>query len=178
MSLDCETPVGRAWIARQRETAARCAVAWRVDVMGTVEPCRVDAMLARDGCLLAVAEIKSRAMTFAQLQKHGTYLVTFEKLTAGRELAAQLCVPFLLVVGLLDAIVYWQISNADGEWCCLPITIDKTTTQATSNGGIADRTNAYIPANKRAGLHPIGVYPTCLPADASGEMLTARDIPF
>lgn len=177
--LDCDTPVGRAWIARQHETTDRCAAAWNVHIAATVEPSPVDVLISRRGRLFAVAEVKSRDMSIAELIGWRTYLVTFEKLLAGREIAMTLRVPFLLIVGLTNGIVYWQISDADGEWC-VPLTITKTTTQATSNGGVAERVNAYIPFNKAAGAHLIDVYPSCFPPHEprGGEMLTADDIPF
>lgn len=181
MNLDCETPVGRAWIARQRSTVNRCAAAWCVEIAAPPEPSRVDALISRCGALLAVAEVKSRDLSFAALKDHGTYLVTFEKLNAGREIAQCLHVPYLLIVGLSDAVVYWQISDALGEWCA-PMSIERTETQATSNGGTAERANAFVPFLKSAGAHSIEIYPACLPplitVTDDPAMLTAGDIPF
>jgi hypothetical protein len=46
-------------------------------------------------------------------------------------------------VHLSDAIVYWKIADKAGVW-----TVDfhsgKTQTQATCNGGVAERVNTYI----------------------------------
>lgn len=146
MRLDCLTPRGRAWVAQQRETARAFAARWGVDVVETPEgtPAAVDAFFARDGVLVGVAEIKCRSLNLAQLRGFGDYLITEEKLRSGCDLSARLCVPFVLIVRLADAIIWWRITDRTGR-PCLTWDARVTATQATCNGGLAVRTNAYLP---------------------------------
>ena len=143
--LDCNTPRGRDAITRQHAIVDACAREWHVDAWCTDDTaaCPIDAVFGRDGRLLAIAEVRSRDMLLAGLRGFGSYLVTFDKLVVARELARQLHVPFVLIVGLLDAVVWWRIADADGTWRA-SMTIDRTITQATINGGIAERANAYV----------------------------------
>lgn len=143
--LDCLTPTGRAWIARQRATVDRCAREWDADAIITDDrsAAPVDALFSRGATLLAVAEVKTRTMTLAALRDRQSYLVTLEKLIEGRELARVLRVPYLLIVGLDDAVVYWTVSDGAGEWR-VSFTMARTPTAATCNGGAALRANAYL----------------------------------
>jgi len=144
-SLDSTTPRGVPFIARQHAILDELARVWRVDVARTADgtPANVDAVIARDGQLLAVLEIKARDCTLVMLREFGSYLVTFDKLIAGRMVAARLRVGFALVVGLLDAVVWFPIADGKGDWI-VRLSIARTTTQRTCNGGSAERANAYL----------------------------------
>ena len=144
-TLDCNTPKGRVWIAEQHATVRACLLLFACDAVETDDrtSAAVDALFYRKGTLIAAAEVRNRSMTVATLQAHGSYLVTFMKLVKGWNLAKQLRVPFVLVVGLSDAIVHWKISDDRGRWLA-SFRVARTWTQATANGGKMLRANAYL----------------------------------
>lgn len=142
--LDSLTPTGQRYIAQQRGLIHTCAAAWRSDGVHLDAPaCGIDGMFVRDGRLWRVAEVKARDLAIADLRSLGSYLVTFDKLVGGRAIGARLGVDFVLIVGLRDALVWWWIADARGEWRA-QLSVDRTTTQANCNGGEVERANAYI----------------------------------
>jgi hypothetical protein len=150
--MDCDTPRGRVAIGYEREIAERAALVWASDVTMTgggaaTDVAPVDALFARHGRLEAVAEIKWRGggdiLSLAGLRQYGSYLITYRKLRHGRLAGRLLHVPYLLIVGLSDADVWWTISDADGAWREQP-RVEWTVTQRTINGGVARRRNAYL----------------------------------
>jgi hypothetical protein len=85
-------------------------------------------------------------MSLEQLQKwNNEWLITFDKIEAGRYVANSLGVPFIGFLYLIpdDLLITKQLSNAKGEWTCEYRT-DVTETQETINGGKIARLNAYI----------------------------------
>ena len=107
----------------------------------------VDAVMWK-GDIVAVAEVKARNMTIAQLLKFGSYLVTFSKLQKLRNVSMSLRCRGILLVFLIpeSKIVWWNICNSNGDWLC-DTKVERTQTQATCNGGIAIRDNAYLPVS-------------------------------
>jgi hypothetical protein len=110
-------------------------------------PAIVDAALVDEsGGIVGLVEQKSREMTFETLASWGNeWLVTTKKIVEAREAAMALCVPLVGFLYLIpeDALVIQRITNADGSRAC-PIRSEKTTTQATINGGVARRANCFI----------------------------------
>jgi len=143
--LDCVTPRGQAFVVEQRAIAERLARVRGLDVvhLASAGAAPIDALFHRAQRLCAIGEVKARAMSYAGLVDFGSYLVTFDKLCHGRDLAARLEVEYVLVVGLLDAVVWWNVSDKRGRWLVEFVT-RATETQATCNGGIAVRMNAYL----------------------------------
>lgn len=154
MALDCTTRRGRFAIVHQLSILTACAKAWDAQFVETPHDREspVDALFTRRGRVVSVAEVRSRcddangggcALSLADLRGMGSYLVTFDKLVKGRVLSAALCVPYVLIVGLKDRIVYWTVTDAKGEWL-VPLATRRTKTRATVNGGSAVRMNAYL----------------------------------
>ena len=154
-TLDCNTPVGRAWIARQHQIVDVCKTIFRCEAVTTFDDgdAPVDVLFARRNTLIAVAEIKNRALTLAGLNGFGSYVVTLEKLLRGRAIAQVLRVPYVLVVGLTDAVVHWTVTDARGDWL-IDFDVAHTATQATCNGGSAVRANAYLQLGAMK-VHPL-----------------------
>ncbi len=147
MSLDCTTPRGKVYIGHQMGCLDRLAAAWKAQIVSTAEDdmADIDALAIKDGCISAAMEVKSREMDLAQLCRFGSYLITFDKLLKLRAMAAGLRVPGLVVVSLLKdaSIVYWKVCDSAGDMLVqLEGKVSKT--QATCNGGSADRYNAYL----------------------------------
>ena len=138
MTLDCRTPVGELWVARQSALTRILAVALRTDAIET--------LFSRAGVLAAVAEIKCRDLSYDQLLQYGSYLITDDKIQRGRRIAAELAVPFFLFVGLRtdQRIVYWQLADADGVMTTTT-TVRVTDTKRTCNDATPIvRANAYL----------------------------------
>jgi hypothetical protein len=110
-------------------------------------PALVDAVIVdNDTNVVAVVEQKSRNMSLEQLQKwNNEWLITFDKIEAGRYVANSLGVPFIGFLYLIpdDLLITKQLSNAYGEWTC-DFRTALTETQETINGGKIVRENAYI----------------------------------
>ena len=143
-NLDCHTPKGRQWIEKQNAIAHRVAERFGHDVIFTPDTdAKVDCVFTKDNVIVGIAEIKSRDLKLDQLRTMGTYLVTEDKLLAGIEIAKFFRAPFALIVNLKDADIFIKICNAEGDRL-VSWKSDLTRTQATCNGGQADRHNAYI----------------------------------
>lgn len=151
VSLDCVTPRGQIYISHQADCLARLAARWNCDIYSTAENAAadIDAIAVRAARVSAVLEIKSREMSLPQLKSFGSYLITYAKLVKMCEMSSRLCVPSFLVVSLLadQSIVYWKISDADGQMTILP-ECRESRTQTTCNGGQIVRCNAYIPLDQ------------------------------
>jgi hypothetical protein len=110
-------------------------------------PALVDAVIVdNDTNVVAVVEQKSRNMSLEQLQKwNNEWLITYDKIEAGRYVANSLGVPFIGFLYLIpdDLLITKQLSNAQGEWTC-EFRTALTETQETINGGLITRENAYV----------------------------------
>ena len=149
---DCDTPRGRIAIKYEQEIAKRMATLWSLDVTMTgigsdIDTAPIDALFSRNGVLVAVAEIKTRNLDIRSLHHFNSYLITWDKLRHGRFIGRLLHVPYLLIVGLTDADVWWKISDCDGAWIEHPI-IKSTVTQKNINGGLRRRRNAFVSLNR------------------------------
>ena len=144
MTLASHSPRGEQFLARQHVIVEACAQLWDAATVHVASAtCPVDALFTRRGVVFRVAEVKARDLTVRALRQHGSYLVTFDKLLDGRTMAARLGADYVLAVGLDDALVWWPIADAAGEWVAR-FTTARTTTAATCNGGLITRANAYL----------------------------------
>jgi len=136
------------YITRQKSIVETCARAWNVNAIHlTGNYCPADALFVRAGCVVAVVEVKTRpTLTLAGLRGFTDppgYLVTFDKLVAGRKIARQFGAPYVFVAELVDALVWWLVADANGMWQARLGTAP-TTTQATAAGGETTRANAFL----------------------------------
>lgn len=143
--LDCNTERGRQWISQQNRVGLAFAAAFKAQVIFTddTRDADVDALFFRENSLGAIAEIKARSMSLLQLQNFKSYLITYDKIEKGRMAAVTLRVPYLVIVGLIDRIAYWRMSDSEGKWQTR-FDVKQTETQATCNGGIVSRANAFL----------------------------------
>ena len=113
-------------------------------------PALVDAVIVdNDTNVVAVVEQKSRNMSLEQLQKWDMeWLITFDKIEAGRYVGNALGVPYIGFLYLIpdDLLITQKISDKDGKWTC-EFRTALTETQETINGGKIVRENAYIDLN-------------------------------
>lgn len=147
--LDCNTVKGQGYIGHQQECLRRLETVMGVQMVCTpeTEAAAIDALAVRAGRVVAVLEVKSREMDLAQLNRFGSYLITFEKLLKIRTVAGALCVSGFVAVSLLKekepTIVMWKVCDEQGN---LVVSLEAcvSQTQATCNGGQVDRYNAYL----------------------------------
>jgi hypothetical protein len=110
--------------------------------------CNVDAVLMRQQEIIGVVETKCRYdMTHQDfiLSRGGEWLVTFDKLCAGRDIALSLTVPLIGFLYIVQdrVLLVKSITDSHGKWIA-EMSIKVTETQATINGGRAQRCNAYV----------------------------------
>jgi hypothetical protein len=76
---------------------------------------RVDAYLYNDLTPVFVAEARTRNNTH---DHYDTFIITYSKVTAGRELARKLGLRYLLIVGFKDGIYFTDETDKieDGKW--------------------------------------------------------------
>lgn len=149
--LDINTPKGQEYLKYERVVISKIKEAFSVDVIETKkdEDSRIDNLIAKDGTLVAIAEVKCRNMTFKQMEDWGnTWLVTTQKLEDGLKASEIFSVPFLGFLYLIpeDVLLYWKISDR-GKYC-FDFETKETVTQRTCNGGTASRINSYLPVSK------------------------------
>lgn len=148
--LDILTPKGMATVKEENE-AARLFEAEYPNFLylrtPKDSPSPVDAVIANKRQILCVIECKCRQMTLKTLAGKFSWewLVTGAKLTDGIAVAEALSVPFAGFLYLVPEkrLLIQRIWGPKTGYCAT-IRWDKTETQATVNGGIAMRMNAFI----------------------------------
>lgn len=143
MNLDIETERGQKTLADEQIIAEWLKLK-KTDYLQTPKnlPADVDAIIAQNGELKAVVETKCRYnLTLEKLQTafNNEWLLTEEKISKGTKVAHALRVKlygFLYLVND-DTLLIINLNTA-------PRRCERTYTQATVNGGIAKRLNAYV----------------------------------
>ena len=110
------------------------------------KPSKCDGFLVKKNTVVGLFEDKCRYTTYEQFKRWKSWIITYEKLDKCVWLSNLLCVPFygFLYIVHSDKILYWKITDDEGNYLFEPI-IKKTKTQATINGGEAERENAFLP---------------------------------
>lgn len=147
--LDITTPRGR--IAAQDQHDAMSIIKRSmpgIEIVETSDTDRayVDAFAIRESRIVAAFEVKSRDMTREQLSQYDDeWLVTFDKVIGGANIAHSLCIPFFGVLYLVPDKVVMLEQLADKDGSLMPeMRVLRSRTQATCNGGVATRVNAFI----------------------------------
>lgn len=150
--LDINTPRG----SRTKQDARRAISQYlsRTPSMSFVQtddkkPADVDGFLVRDGVIAAVVEIKCRYdVTLPQFREryNNEWLITLDKLERGRAIADALCAPLVGFVYLVpdSSLLVQRLYDPDArDWTCR-MYAKRTQTQATVNGGLVIRENAFV----------------------------------
>lgn len=105
--------------------------------------------------IYGIGEIKTRhkagevPLTRRYLEENGGYLVTYDKIRRGCDLAFRLGVPFFLIVRMLheNLMMIWKITDEEGLFL---FDFDRrvSTSKKNCNGGVAQRDNAFLPVDK------------------------------
>lgn len=106
---------------------------------------RLDGVLIKNNKIHRIAEIKVRWLSLETLKDFGSYLISYDKLQAGRDASRAFCAPFVILVYLVesDNIVSIKMTNDQGEFIT-PFKKEVTRTNYDINGGSIDRLNAYV----------------------------------
>lgn len=154
--LDCETPLGKIFIGEQHRIQKLLQGKGYEIINTSGLDNRSDILIAKDGTLCGVAEIRSRisagknALTIEYLRRNGGYLITNEKIAHGLQMSELLRVPFFVIVSLMveDKVLIWKISDSGGK-PLERLQVNTTKTRKTVNGGIAYRENAFLPMDSK-----------------------------
>ena len=150
MALDIETPKGQETLAQENE-AVEIFEEWfpGYHYLRTPKdsPSPVDAVIGHKGNIVSVVECKCRLMALSTLREqfNNEWLVTYQKLKEGIAIASALHVPytgFLFVLPERKLLI--QKIWVPGKGYIPKVRSEVTKTQATVNGGLANRLNAFI----------------------------------
>jgi hypothetical protein len=152
MNLDINTPKGQESLIAEREVIKKIKDKWGKHGVGVIETnkkkhSRIDNLIYKNDELMCVAEVKCRDMTLKQMSDWGdTWLITNQKIEDGISLSKLLATPFFGFLYLIpdDIVLYWKITNDDGD-VLFNYEIRDSKTQYSINGGVAFRKNAYLP---------------------------------
>lgn len=148
--MDVLTARGLETLEQEREAADLfCSAFLGLGYVSTPKhmPCIVDAMIVKNQVLIGVVEMKCRQMTLSTFEQrfNSEWLVTLQKLEGAANIAAILCVPLVGALYLVpDRILLVRRLWEPNKGYVAKYTIRETETQATVNGGLAIRENAFI----------------------------------
>ena len=121
---------------------------YNIDIIETDKdsPALCDGFMVQNGIITGVFESKCRNATVQTFEKWGSWLITYEKLDGLAWMSNKLCISAFGFVYCIqdDAILMWRITDREGNYI-VELDLKKSKTQATINGGQAERVNAYLP---------------------------------
>lgn len=147
--LDINTPRGQKSLQHEQEMIGIiCGACPGVSIVQTPKnsPADIDGVITKAGAIIGIYEAKCREMTRAQLAKFGNeWLVTFDKLQHGAEIARAFRVPLIGYLYLVPDRMVLSVRLTDDRGQFMPrMRLERTETQECCNGGQIVRTNAYI----------------------------------
>ena len=149
--LDINTKKGQESLRHERTMLERIKGAMKVKLVETDKnsDAKCDGVIIHNDKLSGVFESKCRNMNYMELLKHGSWLITLQKILDGQTLSKMLRVPFLGFIYLIpdEMIFYWKITDNMGDFN-FGFDVRRTSTQRTINGGRALRMNAYLPMDR------------------------------
>lgn len=106
---------------------------------------QLDGVLMKDNKIHRICEVKVRWMSLKQLKEYGSYLISYNKLEAGRDASRAFSAPFIILLYLVesDNICSIKMTNEKGQFIT-PFSKEVTRTAYDIDGGAVDRLNAYV----------------------------------
>ena len=149
--MDIETKRGRSSLEYERIAIEKFSLAYpdqRFIDTPKHRPAAVDGVFMKQGALSAVTEIKTRILTREKLRNEfeDKWLITADKVDAGRTLSRLLRIPFVGLLYLIpdETLLVLRVTDSTGQWS-FEFERRKTITKRTINGGEAERLNAFLP---------------------------------
>ena len=150
-SLDIKSKRGRSSLRFEQEAIEKFSLAhpeYRFIETPKDRPAAVDGVFMKGGVINSVVEVKTRNVTNEEMRNRfeNKWLVTADKIDAGRAAGSLLGVPFVGLLYLIpdETLLALRITNERGEWA-FRFERKETTTQKTINGGQVERVNAFLP---------------------------------
>ena len=150
MSLDILSPLGQESARQEQEMlSSLMSIFPKTKFVNTPksEPAKIDGFTIRDNEITSCFESKCRTMTLEQLKNgfNNEWLITYEKIIHGCDIARKLCVPFYGLLYLVTDRVIIMLKIADKDGNLIPkMRIERTTTSKCINGGTMVGANAFI----------------------------------
>lgn len=148
--MDILTPKGQETLAQEREAISLFLQSFPgFEFFETPKdtPADIDGVIVNNGTMISGVEVKCRTMTVRELKERFNmqWLVTADKLDRGVSACERLGIDFRGFLYLVPdkMLIIVPIFSYKKGWLIEP-EYDVTKTQATVNGGIAERLNAYI----------------------------------
>lgn len=152
--MDILTPKGQETLAQERDAINLFLQSFPgFEFIETPKdtPADIDGIITKNGVMISGIEVKCRTMTVDDLAAkfHYQWLITADKLDRGVDVCERLGIDFrgfLYLVPNKMLFIVPIFSYKDG-WVTEP-EYEMTKTQATVNGGFAERLNAYVDVSK------------------------------
>ena len=148
--MDILTPKGQETLAQEREAISLFLQSFPgFEFFETPKdtPADIDGVIVKNGTMISGVEVKCRTMTVRELKERFNmqWLVTADKLDRGVSACERLGIDFRGFLYLVPdkMLIIVPIFSYKNGWLIEP-EYDITKTQATVNGGMAERLNAYI----------------------------------
>ena len=150
-TMNIKTELGRLSLRMEREAIDRF-IELNPDYSFMETPkgryAALDGTLCADGEIRGVVEVKTRNMTRAKMRDvfKDTWLLSMDKLEAGKAASMILQVPFVGILYLLPEKITLMLTITDerGNWL-FDFEKKKTITMENVNGGEVERLNAFLP---------------------------------
>lgn len=152
--MDILTPKGQVTLAQEREAInlfLQSSPGFEFIETPKDTPADIDGIITKNGVMISGVEVKCRNMTADDLvnKYKNQWLITADKLDRGVNVCERLGIDFRGFLYLVPHNMLFIVpifSYKDG-WVTEP-EYEMTKTQATVNGGIAERLNAYVDVSK------------------------------
>jgi hypothetical protein len=153
MGLDINTEKGQETILQENDMLNYIEKCWGVKIETTKkdQPIPYDGTILFNDIISGIFESKNRQCSLEDMIKWGSWLITYEKFEKCRKIAIKMKVPFYGFLGMekskgfVDPIIFcWKIIDEHGIYM-FDFKHRNSSTQATINGGVANRDNAYLP---------------------------------
>jgi len=118
---------------------------YRWQIMTTPHYALIDGVAVMGNEITHIIEFKSRNESLNSLNQFGTYLISYEKIRRGIDMAKMMRVPFILIVYLIKDQKIIGVEIGDDYGISIPMEIRETRTQKNSHSPESViRRNAFI----------------------------------
>lgn len=137
--------------SKEDEMIAYLQERWKCTIARTSTFCIVDGIIMRDNQIMGIIELKNRHHSYNQMLQFDTLLLSYDKITTGRELSKILNVPFYVAMRTSDDIyLYWKICDNGQFTIGMQLDYKETNkrTEINNDGSKISRYNAFLKINQ------------------------------